>query len=186
LTPAVCHSVHTPQSPITPQSPGASGSNGKLHKKTGFFGRTRSVSPPKPPKVQAHQTHPHQPSPSPAQLNNPGIYVAPPPPSGNSPRFGYNHQAPRPTSTYHTSSRPGYQPPPQHGGPAFPTPSLAPPPAPPRPSSADPSLYGAYAPPHYAANMGTSAPGWPPQAPKPLTPSNVVSGLMDMIHRKVA
>ncbi|KAH7885823.1 hypothetical protein F5I97DRAFT_1158855 [Phlebopus sp. FC_14] len=28
----------------------------------------------------AHQVHPHQPSPSPSQLNNPGIYVTPPPP----------------------------------------------------------------------------------------------------------
>ncbi|KAL7280938.1 hypothetical protein ACG7TL_005887 [Trametes sanguinea] len=30
--------------------------------------------------VPPHQTHPHQPSPSPSQLNNPMIYAAPPPP----------------------------------------------------------------------------------------------------------
>ncbi|KAJ4470107.1 hypothetical protein J3R30DRAFT_3538239 [Lentinula aciculospora] len=42
---------------------------------------SRSYSP---PHVRSHQLHPHQPSPSPSQLNNPMIYVAPPPPSNHS------------------------------------------------------------------------------------------------------
>uniref|UniRef100_A0A0W0F569 Inhibitor of growth protein N-terminal histone-binding domain-containing protein n=1 Tax=Moniliophthora roreri TaxID=221103 RepID=A0A0W0F569_MONRR len=39
-----------------------------------------SSSPPREVHVHSHQVHPHQPSPSPSQLNNPGIYTAPPPP----------------------------------------------------------------------------------------------------------
>ncbi|KAF5351540.1 hypothetical protein D9758_007242 [Tetrapyrgos nigripes] len=57
---------------------------------TSLFGR-RSSSPPSATSlasthVHAHQVHPHQPSPSPAQLNNPMIYVAPPPPRHTKPK----------------------------------------------------------------------------------------------------
>ena len=63
---------------------------------------TPTSIPPQPHKLSkptgsyhhpAHQVHPHQPSPSPAQLNNPAIYAAPPP-SPPPPR----HTRPRPVS----------------------------------------------------------------------------------------
>ncbi|KAJ3877003.1 hypothetical protein F5051DRAFT_409865 [Lentinula edodes] len=68
--------------------------------------------------VRSHQVHPHQPSPSPSQLNNPMIYVAPPPP----PNYSSTHSAASPPSL---SAPPDYAqgPPSQHA--AAPSNSIA-------------------------------------------------------------
>ncbi|KAK7060808.1 hypothetical protein VNI00_000541 [Paramarasmius palmivorus] len=58
--------------------PSPSGSpTAKLNKSA--HSRHTSSSPPRDVHIHSHQVHPNQPSPSPSQLNNPGIYVAPPP-----------------------------------------------------------------------------------------------------------
>jgi hypothetical protein len=91
--------------------------------------RARSTSPPSSSpsgptsdRVTAHQVHPLQPSPSPAQLNNPFVYAAPPPASG------------------HHRIQPGF--------PALNTP----PSLPARPDSTEPSLYGSHASPLYSSH----------------------------------
>ncbi|KAJ7595087.1 hypothetical protein C8J56DRAFT_928370 [Mycena floridula] len=99
-------------------SPSTSKSGSSRH----FLRRSRSKSPPEL-RVPSHKVHPNQPSPSPSQLGNPAIYVAPLP---------LRHTRP---VQYQNGP----------GSPAFPTPSLVPP-LPPRPSSAEPTLYGHYVP----------------------------------------
>ncbi|TFK39976.1 hypothetical protein BDQ12DRAFT_681557 [Crucibulum laeve] len=134
------------------------------------------------PKVHAHQVHPHQPSPSPSQLNNPGIYTAPPP--------------------WNPSTRPGNAP----VSMSFPTPSMPPPngwhPQHGRHASYEtqngPNLYGSHAP--YASPASAHPSGG--QAPPPWqspsqntqhssipsnsnnTPSLSLAGILDMIHRR--
>ncbi|KAJ3801723.1 hypothetical protein GGU11DRAFT_768049 [Lentinula aff. detonsa] len=52
--------------------------------KSKLFHRNSPSRSHSPPHVRSHQVHPHQPSPSPSQLNNPMVYVAPPPPRNHS------------------------------------------------------------------------------------------------------
>ncbi|KAK0497310.1 hypothetical protein EDD18DRAFT_1161552 [Armillaria luteobubalina] len=69
----------TPTSTPTSTSPPVSfNTQEKKPKKISRRSRSGSKSP--PPRIHSYQVHPQQPSPSPSQLNNPGIYTAPPPP----------------------------------------------------------------------------------------------------------
>lgn len=143
---------------VSPASPVKQG-------KHNFLRRPRSTSP--DGRVHAHQVHPHQPSPSPAQLNNPMIYSSPPPPP--------HHTRP---SHKPSQSIPGN--PPGNPGPApsFPMPSLAVPvQPPPRPNSTGPSLYGSFAPPLYTTNLGQ---GSGQTSSKPMS---AVTGFFDMLRR---
>ncbi|OCH84699.1 hypothetical protein OBBRIDRAFT_383395 [Obba rivulosa] len=112
-----------------------------------------SSSPPRNHHTPAHQAHPYQPSPSPAQLKNPAIYAAPPPrrPS-HAPSRSLHAPPPPPVALPSPGGfySPGIVPPP--GGPGYqpwaPAPALsngpydprasylAPPPLAPRPGSA--------------------------------------------------
>ncbi|KAL0955120.1 hypothetical protein HGRIS_004035 [Hohenbuehelia grisea] len=114
-----------------------------------------STSPASNSRVHAHQVHPNQPSPSPSQLNNPGIYAAAPPkhPQLSIPQGSQN----RPQTSPGPSSMPRPQKPSGHGhsqsfsyqGP-------------------QPSLYGPYAPalhPSYPNQGGPiTRPPYPPSS----------------------
>ena len=138
--------------------------------------RTESGRPPKPSThIPSNQVHPNQPSPSPSQLNNPGIYSAPPPmpasmpgsyPVYNSP---YRNSGPPPGPPPQTL-RPPQGPPPPHAS-SHPYPNAfygpGPYPAPQRPTSA----YGPY--------LGPQQPM--PNQKKPANSSSLVDGLLDKL-----
>ncbi|PPR03224.1 hypothetical protein CVT26_008072 [Gymnopilus dilepis] len=116
------------------------------------------------PHLHALQVHPGQPTPSPAQLNNPGIYAAPPPSRPSRPTSSQGpFKFPEPQVPGGRSSSPNFYagqtssfPPSNWSGP------MPPPPPPPQQSN--------------STNDNT---GLPPSSPRTQKTSNVVHGLMD-------
>ena len=150
---------------------GSSTPSKQSSKTQGFFSRRQRTPSPENPHVKAHQVHPHQPSPSPAQLNNPMIYVAPPPPHHSS------HSRSHSPSHPHSSSTP----PEIVRGPAYPIPnypSTTPmfmPVLPPGSNSSEPSLYGPFAPHSSHLGQGGGQPNF--------KPSSGPTGFFDMLRR---
>ncbi|KAJ3493334.1 hypothetical protein NLJ89_g11041 [Agrocybe chaxingu] len=166
----------------SPQNAHSSSSNSRPPNKLQRPGRDTSPKH----RVHAHQMHPNQPSPSPSQINNPSIYVAPPPSKpGNRPSSSSNARPtsmvapsfPQPqTPTYGNSS---------YGGPG-------------------PSLYGSHAR-HSSTSQAPYAQPNPPTPPppptvhapqpvnasqssfsalgmKPITTANVIQGASTVVH----
>lgn len=128
-------------------------------------------SNPSPPhsRIHSHQIYPNQPSPSPSQLNNPGIYAAPRPP-----QHSYPHLRPQPG------------PPPLNGTPFYS--GNASYTSRPPPTAANLNVPGALNTQSAGAYPGGLPPGPPGQSQRPTTPSSattaVVSSLLEKFWHK--
>ncbi|KAH9889038.1 hypothetical protein C8Q73DRAFT_794025 [Cubamyces lactineus] len=132
-----------------------------------FTQSTNAPAPQLPPRqrpsssyfhVPAHQIHPHQPSPSPSQLNNPMIYAAPPPAANVGPQ--YYPPAPPPMA-FPTPSAPFYGSGPVGGYSAMPAHTV-----------------GGYQQPVYAARPDTGKPAGSSSSGKPA--KGPVTSLLEM------